>query len=301
MPRKALHTYFPFGKQLATRTHSSQRRTAPPRRATLLAGTVMMLASSKLAGAGPHAASLLQLAQRSDARLFVAPSIVAPAASQVPLNIEVLSAETAPKYSFVRVRGLPPFVSLNEGYPVGPGSWAVPLQALARLKANVPAGATARAELVVALVNIDGAVLAQTTTTLIITAPAAELALGGARARPEATTPPDDAPPRRSAPARPAELPPPQKKLAEQLLAQGERNLSQGTVAAARLFFRQAAEAGLAIAAMRLGATYDPNELSKLKVQGLAADVAEARKWYERARELGAPEAEQRLAKLGSP
>jgi hypothetical protein len=301
MPKKALHTYFPFGKQLATRTHFSQRRTAPPRRATLLAGTVMMLASSKLAGAGPHAASLLQLAQRSDARLFVAPSIVAPAASQVPLNIEVLSAETAPKYSFVRVRGLPPFVSLNEGYPVGPGSWAVPLQALARLKANVPAGATARAELVVALVNIDGAVLAQTTTTLIITAPAAELALGGARARPEATTPPDDAPPRRSAPARPAELPPPQKKLAEQLLAQGERNLSQGTVAAARLFFRQAAEAGLAIAAMRLGATYDPNELSKLKVQGLAADVAEARKWYERARELGAPEAEQRLAKLGSP
>jgi TPR repeat protein len=67
------------------------------------------------------------------------------------------------------------------------------------------------------------------------------------------------------------------------------------------LFFRQAAEAGLAIAAMRLGATYDPNELSKLKVQGLAADVAEARKWYERARELGAPEAEQRLARLGKP
>ncbi|HEU0160654.1 MAG TPA: sel1 repeat family protein, partial [Hyphomicrobiaceae bacterium] len=115
------------------------------------------------------------------------------------------------------------------------------------------------------------------------------------------TIPAEAAPPRRSAPARPSELPPPQKKLAEQLLAQGERNLSQGTVAAARLFFRQAAEAGLALAAMRLGATYDPNELEKLKVQGLAADVTEARKWYERARELGAPEAEQRLARLGRP
>ena len=108
----------------------------------------------------------------------------------------------------------------------------------------------------------------------------------------------------RSAAARsraPQTSPPRQKPLAEQLLAQGERYLSQGTVAGARLFFRQAAEAGLAIAAMRLGATYDPNELSKLKVQGLVADVAEARKWYERARELGAPEAEQRLARLGSP
>ena len=75
-------------------------------------------------------------------------------------------------------------------------------------------------------------------------------------------------------------------------------DLAQGKVASARLLFRQAAEADFAPAAMRLAATYDPAELSALKVLGVSPDVAEARKWYERARELGAPEAEQRLASL---
>jgi len=300
MPNKALRYRFPLRKRLRTCTHQRQPRVAPPRGATLLASTVIALASGEVTGAEPHPAGLLELAQRSDPRLFVAPSILAPAASQVPLNIEVISAETAPKYSFVRVRGLPPFVSLTEGYSVGPGSWAIPLQALTKLKANVPAGATARADLVVALVSIEGTVLAQTTTTLIVSG-AAELALGGPRARSEGNAPDDASPRRGGAPARAPDLSPASKKLAEQWLAQGERYLSQGAVAGARLFFRQAAEAGLAIAAMRLGATYDPNELSKLKVQGLVADVAEARKWYERARELGAPEAEQRLARLSNP
>jgi len=31
----------------------------------------------------------------------------------------------------------------------------------------------------------------------------------------------------------------------------------------------------------------------------VAPNLTEARKWYERARELGAPEAEERLARLG--
>jgi hypothetical protein len=300
MPKKTLRYCFPLRRRLRNCTHWRQQRAAPPRRGTLLAGTVLVWASGELAVAQPHPGSLLQLAQRSDPRLFVAPSIVAPAASQVPLDIEVISAEAAPKQSFVRVRGLPPFVSLSEGYPLGPGSWAVPLQALPKLKANVPAGATARADLVVTLVSIEGTVLAQTTTTFIVTAPPPEPAVGGPPPRAEATAPADPSQ-RRGAPARPSEASPRQKIVGEQLLAQGERHLAQGTVAGARLFFRQAAEAGLAIAAMRLGATYDPNELSKLKVQGLVADVAEARKWYERARELGAPEAEQRLARLGSP
>jgi TPR repeat protein len=35
-----------------------------------------------------------------------------------------------------------------------------------------------------------------------------------------------------------------------------------------------------------------------LKVQGIVPDPLEARKWYERARELGAAEAEERLTRL---
>jgi len=33
--------------------------------------------------------------------------------------------------------------------------------------------------------------------------------------------------------------------------------------------------------------------------RGIQPNLGEARKWYERARELGAPEAEERLARLG--
>ena len=50
------------------------------------------------------------------------------------------------------------------------------------------------------------------------------------------------------------------------------------------------------ISALRLAATYDPAELLRHRVQGVTPDRAEARKWYERARELGAPEAQEHLS-----
>ena len=82
-------------------------------------------------------------------------------------------------------------------------------------------------------------------------------------------------------------------------MAQGERQLQQGSVVLAREFFRRAADAGFAPAAIRLASTYDPGELSRLGAKGVVPDRAEAKKWYERARDLGAPEAEERLARLG--
>jgi TPR repeat protein len=64
------------------------------------------------------------------------------------------------------------------------------------------------------------------------------------------------------------------------------------------LFYQRAAEAGLALGAIRLAATFDPMELARLNVQGVRPDRDEARRWYERARELGAAEADERLARL---
>jgi TPR repeat protein len=49
-----------------------------------------------------------------------------------------------------------------------------------------------------------------------------------------------------------------------------------------------------------LAATYDPEELNKMRVIGLVPDPAAARKWYEKARELGALEASDRLRRLGA-
>jgi len=51
---------------------------------------------------------------------------------------------------------------------------------------------------------------------------------------------------------------------------------------------------------MALGATYDAAELVKPNLQGIDADVKQAKRWYERALELGASEARTRLQRLGA-
>ena len=51
---------------------------------------------------------------------------------------------------------------------------------------------------------------------------------------------------------------------------------------------------------MALATTYDPNELAKLKVVGLQGNAAAARTWYDRAAQLGAAEAGERLHRLGA-
>jgi hypothetical protein len=242
------------------------------------------------------------LAQRADQpRVTVAPTIVAEPASQALLPIEVGPAASLPANSFVRVRGLPLSVSLTDGHAIAPGSWAIPLFGLPLLKANVPAGVSGRTEIVISLVGIDGALLAETRTVLVVepTAPPPPRAAAEPAQKSLGFVAP---PPPVPAPWTDRRLQPPlaeEKARAERLLARGEEYFVDGNIAAARDFFERAAEAGLAAAALRLAASYDPTELQNLQVQGVASDRALARKWYERARELGAPEAVERLARLG--
>jgi hypothetical protein len=190
------------------------------------------------------------------------------------------------------VSGLPPAISLSEGYATAPGSWAVPLNALANLQMLVPAGITGRSEVIVTLVNEEGVLLADAKTVLLIETPAPP---------PPAPTPQANRaePPAAAQPRSPV-LSPGDREAAEKLVARGERELEQGQVAVARQFFLRAAQTGYAPAALLLAATYDPRELARWRVQGVQPNLDEARKWYQRARELGAPEAEERLARLGA-
>lgn len=84
------------------------------------------------------------------------------------------------------------------------------------------------------------------------------------------------------------------------LVKRGEDFIASGDLAAARLVLQRAAEGGDAGAALTLAGTYDPLVLEKLGVQGLSADVAKARAWYERAKEFGSTEAPRRLEMLAS-
>ena len=268
------------------------RAAARPRRALALAALGVTSALLATAPArGEPSALPLRLAQASPAdslRITVAPAISARSASHAALQIRIAPANALPKNCFVRVRGLPPAVSLSEGYATTPGAWAVPLYALASLQMIVPAGVTGRAELSISLVGEDGTLLADARSVLVV-----ELPVETAPKETKAEAP---------APVLPRGpiLSPADREVAERFVVRGERELEQGQVAVARQFFLRAAQAGLARGALLLAATYDPRELARWRVQGVQPSIDEARKWYERARELGAPEAEERLARLGA-
>jgi curved DNA-binding protein CbpA len=86
------------------------------------------------------------------------------------------------------------------------------------------------------------------------------------------------------------------------LIERSRALINEGDVAAARTALLRAAEGRDARAALVLGATYDPIMLSSVPTVGLAADVSLARGWYEKARDLGSPDAQERLnllAQLG--
>ena len=82
------------------------------------------------------------------------------------------------------------------------------------------------------------------------------------------------------------------------LIAHGQKMIDVGYLPGARGYFQRAAEAGSADAAYALGTTYDPSFISDSGAQGIKGDLAQARAWYERARELGSQAAQEKLEEL---
>jgi hypothetical protein len=236
------------------------------------------------------------------------PAILVEPGAETPLPILIGPQETIPKNSFLRLRGLPPDASLTEGHAIAPGSWAISLAALPALKISLPIGLSGRADVTISLVSVEGVVLAETRSSLVIAAaaliapdvpadpPARNVATLGPAA-PSAAAPSPS--PAASSPAGPQLIPEDRERVMG-LFGRGNDQLVQGNVAAARLYYRRAADAGLAQAALALASTYDPEELIRLHAIGIVPDRDVARRWYERARELGAPEAENRLKRLGA-
>jgi hypothetical protein len=79
----------------------------------------------------------------------------------------------------------------------------------------------------------------------------------------------------------------------------GVELMTYGEVTAARTMFQRVAEAGDAAGALALAETYDPLVLGGLRLrERIMPDAALARTWYERARDLGSPEARDRISRL---
>lgn len=78
-------------------------------------------------------------------------------------------------------------------------------------------------------------------------------------------------------------------------LEHGDALLRIGDLASARLFYERAATAGDGRAALRLGATFDPDFLDRSGLRNLKGDAAAARSWYSRALDLSSAEARRQL------
>lgn len=84
----------------------------------------------------------------------------------------------------------------------------------------------------------------------------------------------------------------------EGLMAHGRKMIDVGYLAGARAYYRRAAEAGSGEAALAVGATYDPDIIARMGVQGIKPDRSQAAKWYARAAGLGVADRDATLSRL---
>jgi hypothetical protein len=225
----------------------------------------------------------------------VAPAVV------THLQVKIDLAKDAPPQTILLVRGVPPRVMLSEGRLFGAGVWAVPLTSLGKLEIAPATGTSGTSELSFEVITLDGKVIAGAKSVLSIEP---EAAAGSSKDKSIVLTTgtADKASPPAAEHARPAPRPAPvalspqDAEEARQMTERGDESMEEGKITAARLFYKAAAEMGWAPAAFALAKTYDGNELARSKVVGgVVPDPALAKKWYERARELGSADASRRL------
>jgi hypothetical protein len=251
-----------------------------------------------------------------------------------PLELGV-SVDAPDLGSTVTIKGMAPGARLTAGVPLSFTEWRVPAEQVASAMVIPPADFVGELNLSAELRNPDGA--AQVTSFLQLVwkaaTPAAPLAtastatasvvpapqpLPAAQPLPTPQQPPQQQPPpqQQMIASLPTATTPPAPAPASQPRADAPRELSaneiaslvrraqemlaNGDVKAARVLLLRAAEAHDARAAMALAKTFDPITLRQLSTADPGPDVAQARNWYQRAREWGAPEAQRQLDALAS-
>ncbi|MBV1693734.1 MAG: hypothetical protein KGP27_04660 [Hyphomicrobiales bacterium] len=235
--------------------------------------------------------------------IAISPALFVEAGTTTPIPLRIRPIEAIEKGSFVRIRGLPAAATLSEGYVIASGVRAVPLFGLQNLSLVAPAELQGRSDITISLVNIEGVTIAEARSVLVVVAPGAAQTPATAREAPRITPPapvpaqPPAPPPGRMVPQPPV-LPEQDQARALGFHSGGEAQLKAGNIVAARRFLERAADIGLGPSALLLGDTYEPGELARLRVMGLQPDIEAARRWYERALQLGVPEAVERLRRL---
>ena len=184
------------------------------------------------------------------------------------LPFEVRPEEAAQDSYILVLTGLPANASLSGANRMGADAWHLPPGALQRLEIVVPEWSATVYEVGVELRRTNGVVAARSKLWLAV--------------------PPPPAPTGASL----------DQAALKELVRSGDKLLSRGDVVAARGMYERAAAMGSAQAALAMGATYDPRRLWAQGVFGMVGNKERARQWYQRAEELGHPEAKARIGAL---
>jgi hypothetical protein len=226
----------------------------------------------------------------------------------VPLGIHV---GAPPPGAFVSINGLTPGARLTSGKRIGPNEWRVPATEISGVSVMPPDGFTGQMLVTAELRDGDGVALTATSTRVTWTAPpkaAPPPVAVVAPPPPVVVSPPPPvvvSPPVTVATAAPpaASAPLPQAEVVRSLdprevaalVKRGQDLLASGDIQSARLLLLRGAEARDARAALLVGTTYDPVLLRQIGADGPMADAAQARLWYQRAKEWGEPDAQRKL------
>jgi TPR repeat protein len=184
------------------------------------------------------------------------------------LPLQVRPEEAVQESYILLLSGLPANAALSGASRMGADSWLVSPGALQQIEIVVPEWSASPIEVGVELRRTNGAIVAQSKLWLAVPPPAST----------------------QTAPLSETAL--------ADLVRNGDRLLNRGDVMAARALYEKAAAMGSAQAALALGATYDPRRLWSLGVFGTVGNKERARRWYQRAAELGHPEAKARIGAL---
>jgi hypothetical protein len=217
-------------------------------------------------------------------RLRVAPLTVAEPGTAAPFPIQL--GPMIPQGSWIRITGVPTLASLSAEakavpHSKGGGVWIVPMAALYDLKITMPQGLT-RSEIRIALMSSDGVPIVEVQSVLVPTSQChPDPAIAVTRA-----TPPHTGREPSSRRLTTVWSTYEDRRTYQQRMALGDDAMFlEGRVDAARLWYTFAAERGWPPAAMALAQTYDPHEISRRRLT-IVPEPMQARRWYEKAREL---------------
>jgi hypothetical protein len=243
-----------------------------------------------------------------------------------PLSLGVNVNAPSPGVT-VSIDRIPTGARLTVGKPMGISEWRVPAQEISEASIVPPPDFVGTMSLTAELRGSDGAALVNGVVRLTWTSadPGVSVSAVTAPAAPAPQPPQQTAiaapmpqqqlqqPIASSAPPPPiASAAPPETARVEQpvreinpkevagFVSRAQELLATGDLQAARLFLLRAAEAHDASAAFALAKTYDPLLSKQFAGAEPEADLAQARNWYRKAQEWGAPEAKRQLEALAS-